>query len=254
MISFIKRVFRRIRWQFYLIGVSNTSGRMIRKMYKNRIPMKNGLIIDTSNPQITNRTAATIYLNAYEKNELLAIATFLNPANPTIELGSSIGVTGVCIARRSTQPVYCIEANPELVGSITRQFELNGLPAPKVRNVAVSTSTGPLYMRRSLSSDSGTVGSPAGGDSVAVPCISLSRLVAEERIGDFNLVCDIEGSELDLLVNDARGLANCRVLIIELHRTVFDGREYQLEDIAKIIEGLGFRLMQRSEEVFAFRK
>lgn len=253
MYKFITRVIRRIGWQIYLIKVSDLSGKMIRKFYRNIIPM-NGLIFDVSNPGITNRTAATIFHKAYEKNELLFISKYLNTSLPTIEFGSSIGVTGSFIGKLSAEKIYCVEANPELITTIERQFELNKLDRHVIYNAAVSTSKNPVYLKRPGSSDTSLLVTETDGTEMIIESTSLRDILDNEHIAEFNLVCDIEGSEVDFLTNEPDSLNNCRLLIIELHQTVFNDKRYQIGDIEEIIRNLGFKLLERKEEVFAFSK
>jgi FkbM family methyltransferase len=254
MYKFLRRVFGRIKWQLYLIGVSDLSGRMIRKRFKNRIPTKGGLVIDVSNPLITNRLAATIFLGAYEKNELSFIARYLDPKIPTLELGASIGVTSVFIAKQSFCPVYCVEANPDLIPSIERQFELNKLSRFKIYNVAISAAKGAVYLRRQESSNTGMLVSDPHGSDLMIQSTSVATILAGERIADFNMVCDIEGSEVDFLLHEPESLKNCKLLIIELHQAIRDGKTWLPDDIDRLIRDIGFSLVDRKEEVFVYSK
>ena len=42
-------------------------------------------------------------------------------------------------------------------------------------------------------------------------------------IEEFDLVCDIEGAELELVKDDAGALSRCHLAIIEMHPDVFAG-------------------------------
>ena len=152
------------------------------------------MVFDVLNPQISNRTAAAIFWRAYEKNELRFISKYLNTSLPTIEFGSSIGVTGSFIGKLSSQKVYCVEANPDLIKTIERQFELNKLSSYVIYNAAISTSKKPVYLRRYRSSDTSQLVTETDGSEMVVESKSLKNILDSENIPEFNLVCDIEGS------------------------------------------------------------
>src|SRR4029079_2731442 len=57
--------------------------------------------------------------------------------------------------------------------------------------------------------------------TIRVPAITLRQLLADHQVGEFDLVCDIEGAELELVRNDADVLSRCRLAIVEIHPDVF---------------------------------
>jgi len=68
------------------------------------------------------------------------------------------------------------------------------------------------------------------------------------------LICDIEGSEIDILLNDPQSLENCELMIIEAHKVQRNNVTYTAEDIKKMIEKLNFSLIDQYSVNFVFTK
>ncbi len=82
-------------------------------------------------------------------------------------------------------------------------------------------------------------------DSKVVPCITLEELIAENRIQKYTLVSDIEGSEIEFLMEEGEALRGCQMMIIELHRGVYEGQQLEVADLRRIIvEKLNFKVVQ----------
>ena len=71
---------------------------------------------------------------------------------------------------------------------------------------------------------------------LAVPALSLSRVLAENGIGNYALIADIEGAEAGLFSHDLQALSGCKKVIIELHDTSYNGEKYLVEDLITLIE------------------
>lgn len=54
----------------------------------------------------------------------------------------------------------------------------------------------------------------------------MSSLIEKYNIEDFSLVMDIEGAEVDLLLNDIDSLIKCRLAVIEFHPMI-DPKVYE---------------------------
>ena len=47
---------------------------------------------------------------------------------------------------------------------------------------------------------------------------------------------DIEGSEIELFINDQNSLSSCRMMIMELHNVDYGGQYYSIDSMVSIIE------------------
>jgi hypothetical protein len=97
--------------------------------------------------------------------------------------------------------------------------------------------------------------SDAGTTTVAVPAYSLSEILDHYHIGDYSLVCDIEGAEAGFINGDDRSLDRCMQMIIELHETTWAGQHVSVAEMkADILERHHFRLEAQHGAVFVFSR
>jgi len=84
---------------------------------------------------------------------------------------------------------------------------------------------------------------------------TLLEIINNEKLEDFSLVCDIEGSEIELIVLDSEALKRCRDLFIELHEAEYNNIHYTPDDmLAKLVNDHGFKLFARQGAVFYLAK
>jgi len=93
------------------------------------------------------------------------------------------------------------------------------------------------------------------GEEMLVECVRLSDIIAEHIQHDFSLVCDIEGSEVELLYREPEALNRCRFAIMELHKSVLNGKVIQVDEtLRRITSELGFKLIDRNGPVVCLAK
>ncbi|WP_232064737.1 hypothetical protein [Rhodocytophaga rosea] len=72
-------------------------------------------------------------------------------------------------------------------------------------------------------------------------------------VSEFVLISDIEGAEIDYIMNDVQAFKNCRQLIVELHATEYQGKKYTINDLKKlIVDRLGFTYTDHLDDVYIF--
>jgi FkbM family methyltransferase len=152
-----------------------------------------------------------------------------------------------------------VEANPAFVPMIERNIaphvQRSSLQTT-VKNVAISPDDGESVLMVAANPFVSRVGTAADDPIVArvtVATRSLSSLVDEYGLGPIDLVCDIEGTEGDLIVRPGRsGLESCRRVIIELHGCAIDGVVYSPDDLLTILRTRwGFSVLDRKGPVAA---
>lgn len=238
-------------------------GSAIRAVSRGRIRNR-GFVVDTNNEYVSPRNVALLFWGLYERAEVVFVERFLRDDLDVVELGSSLGVVSLHIARAQGegQKLICVEANPFLTRTIRGNFNANfgSRKEAMVINRAISYD-GREEISFLLSEDNllSRMGSARDQRTARVTVTTLSGILRDYGVGDFSLVCDIEGAEAGLILKDAEALSRCRQMIIELHQTTYDGRPYSVEDLrAKIESTHGFRSIasQRTahHDVFAFEK
>lgn len=235
-------------------------GFVLRNLFFNKIRDLRWLRFrfDVSFSIVTNKTVASIFFGIYEASEKRLIQRYLKADLDVVELGSSMGLVSTHILSRlsSKRKLICVEANPYLIDVIKANLRLNdkGKHTVVVENVAINYS-GVLVNLHLTDNTTETKVSLVKNSGVEVNAVSLRSILSEQRIKDYTLVCDIEGSEIEVFKNDASALSMCRDLFIELHETKFEELFYSVNDLVELIKSHhGFELVDRDGPVCFFSK
>lgn len=151
----------------------------------------------------------------YELPERLSVRMFLDPGLAVLELGSCIGVLSCITNRMLKHPDrhVVVEANPNLIGTIQRNASRNRCRLSVV-HAALSYDVSPFFVSHNMIAS----GVYAVGTSTHVPRKTLRQLVDEFALDKFTLICDIEGSEVDLVDREGELIAErCPSIIMETH-------------------------------------
>jgi hypothetical protein len=70
----------------------------------------------------------------------------------------------------------------------------------------------------------------------------------------YQLVADIEGSELDILSRDVGALRSCQAMILELHESCRDGVTYTKDHLRQLAREAGFQVVSEYGAVVACRR
>jgi len=172
-------------------------------------------------------------LHTYEARELRMVRRFVQPGDAVVELGGCLGIVSCVTNRRLREPRrhLVVEANPEGVAALQRNRDLNHASF-LIEHCAVKAETGARFNVNTIDITSGGM-QERTGTTIEVPIKSLERLHREH--GPFDvLICDIEGSELEVFENSAELFKSYRLIIVEWHEWLIgdDGVE-RCRDIMK---------------------
>ncbi len=201
------------------------------------------------------RTKAQFYWGLYESAELRFVQKYV-PTNSTIlELGSSIGVMASFLTKfKNPRRMILVEAYPALIPLLEANLNLNGATNFKIRNAAVTSSKTDLYFTPGEDTISGQLTTNPTTGSIAVEGVRLLDLVESEGLHGYILISDVEGAELSFLLQE-NSLNNCELLVIELHQSSSNGREYSTSELTQIIiSSHGLELVDKYGDVLVFRK
>lgn len=162
--------------------------------------------------------AAALLMNEYEKEERDAVKRFLNRDLPVIELGGSIGVVACVINKALKDPTrhVVVEADPRIIPKLTANRELNHCRF-EILHRALAYNGEEIFFNTTSDTRGGGV-YVKGIGQVAVQTVSVEKLARERSFHRFTLVCDIEGSEIDLVEQEKDLLAAAvEMLILETH-------------------------------------
>jgi len=162
-----------------------------------------------------------LLMNEYEREEREAVKRFLDPSLPVIELGGSLGVVSCVINRRLRQPErhVVVEADPNLVPKLKANRELNACKF-EILNCALAYDGDEVVFATTHDTRGGGV-YVKGTGQITVKTVTLDKLARERGFTRFTLVCDIEGSEVDMVAREKDLLAAAvDTLILETHPKV----------------------------------
>jgi FkbM family methyltransferase len=185
--------------------------------------------------------AASLFWGIYESAELRFIDRYIDGAVDIVELGSSIGAVSCVIARklRADRRLICVEGNPDIIEVLKRNIANNSFDLrTKVIHGAMSYGNQGT-VRFSIGADhltSRVAQSTQALQTREVPEVTLDRVLRQNEIKVYDLVCDIEGGELAILRSDAGALDRCRTCIIELHNMHENGAIMTPQAMVSLIE------------------
>lgn len=206
-----------------------------------------------------SKVRAMIFWGFYEAAEMRLIQQYLPKNIPVVELGSSLGIVSstAISCLNSNTPYTCVEANPYLKEYIDFNIKKHN-PAKtnfSILSAAIAYNTNG-FIEMSISknnTESSIINSAdyANHQTTKVKAITLGEIINEP----YTLICDIEGAEIDVMRNDAEALKNCKHLFIELHKTKYQDKNYNVNDLKNIITSeLGFKLAIADGNVFYYNK
>jgi FkbM family methyltransferase len=198
-------------------------------------------------------TVIELVTNQYEAAERKAIAKYLRRNLPVIELGGSMGVvscvTNKLLQRRSAHVV--VEANPLAIPHLEHNRNLNGCHF-EIVNKAIAYGVDSVTYRPSTSLLGNSITAEGDSPAVTVKAVRLEDLVREHGFDRFNLICDIEGLEFELVWHESEVLRHVDVLIMETHAR-FIGADKCREMIARLKE-IGFRMVKEIDFVIVLQQ
>lgn len=229
---------------------STPVGTAIGLAFGERIPFR-GEWVDTSFAAVTPEVKGMLFWRLYETGEVQFIHRYLGSSLDVVELGGSIGAVSRHILRElgaspDARRLVIVEANPDLLDVLAK----NAGTQATILHRAIAYGTPSVSFNISSSSLGGSVGGDSGR-LVTVPTTTLAEILATAGLGDYALVCDIEGAEHALFANEAEALRRCKRIIIELHD--FEGAT--AASLARSLEkDHGFRKLASRGPVYAFTR
>lgn len=192
--------------------------------------------------------AAAIRLGLYERAERFMAATFYDGTRDVVELGASMGVISCQLAsgRKPGVRLIAVEAEPTLARRARRNLELNCFTDVHVANRAIDYSGAQTV---GFSGGLGLAGRLSQSGNLQVPASTLSDILDEYAVGEFDLVMDIEGAEDAVLRAEGDALRRCRRMLVE-----FDSDHLDAEGTPPLLAELGFRMIYRHESCAAFER
>lgn len=217
-----------------------------------------GLRFSVDSPEIGTAVKTRFLFGRYEEPERDAMRRFLDPALPVVELGGSVGVVACLTNRRLADPSrhVVVEANPGLIPLLERNRDRHGR-AFTVLNRALAYGADEVsfflspYFLGSRTRPHHKAHLRAAEREIRVPATTLAAVLDAHGFDRCTLVCDIEGSERELIANEGETLRQrVATFMLETHE-YFLGAD-AVRDMVARVEALGFRRLYERDGTMAF--
>lgn len=191
--------------------------------------------------------------NKYEAAERRAVARYLRRELAVVELGGSMGVVACVTNRLLNNPAahVVVEANPLVIPQLELNRTLNRCQF-EIVNRAIAYGMDSVTFRPSSNVCGSSITEPGDQPPVTVATAQLGNLVRERGFGRFNLICDIEGLEYDLVCHDSEVLKNADTIIMETHARFIGDDKCAL--MMNKLQGLGFTVVKEIGFVVVLRQ
>lgn len=144
----------------------------------------------------------------------------------------------------------CLEANPSLIKTLEENVLCNSSHLNcSVVNGAIAYEHETVDCEVSPDNQVSSLQSSEGSNTVSVKAVGLRDCLSGQP---YQLVCDIEGAEADILAHDEASLSNCQLAIIELHKTRCDQTDITVDELADGFRRTGMKQIDNYGDVFVF--
>jgi FkbM family methyltransferase len=209
----------RLRWYRLRFEMDNWLVGKAVELTGNRVRM-HGLKFSVDNPLVTTRHKSTLFFGRYEIDEVELARRYLDPDLPLVELGGSIGVVACVTNRLLRRPDrhVVVEASPVLLPTLEANRVMNGCRFT-IEHAALAYNSETIDFPVEGHFLHGRVGgSDESAHVVSVRTVTLAKILEKYDFEMINLVCDIEGAEVELVEHEPDVLrGRVKTIVLETH-------------------------------------
>jgi FkbM family methyltransferase len=198
----------------------------------------------------------SLIADEYEYPERQTIKKYLNPQQPVVELGGCLGVVS-CIANRlldRPRKHIVVEASPRFAKIIGANAARNKCDLVLVNAaIAYGCESVTFWVNPALPYSSALTPIHAGCRKITVPTTTLKVLCEQFSIETSSLICDIEGQEYEMVMNELPILSeHFSSLILETHPRII-GRD-KTDQMLAALSTSGFKILEIQDDVYVFKR
>ena len=187
----------------------------------------------------------------YEGPERFAAKRYIRRDIPVVEFGGSLGVVSCVVNRRLKNPRHhvVLEANPQILPTLLENRNRNRCSFEILHGAAGGVGKSVrIYIGDSALTSSANA---TAAESVEVPAFTLADILQARGFGRCALLCDIEGSEIEIVRTEMDTLrSRVEVFIVEFHPSI-NGSE-TVEEARLRLRDHGFKEVWHQQDVFAY--
>jgi len=181
----------------------------------------------------------------YERPERDAVRRHIQAEWPVVELGGCIGVVA-CVTNKllkNAEAHVVLEANPLAISSLKSNRDRNRCSF-KILNRALAYGSDTVTFQPTLNFWGNSLDHNGGQPPVTVPATQLSQILDDQGFEKFALICDIEGYEFELVMQEPDALSKAALIILEVHPHMIG--EDKVETLLSKLADMGFKTIDRS--------
>lgn len=210
---------------------------------------RHGIRLHLDHEAMTDPLTRKVFDYSYESSERWFVSRYLPRDIDVVELGTGIGFVACYIANHihDDRTMVTLEANDGLTDIVEMNRETNGVDFELVNAAYHPSEKSVSFQVRDVVTGSSTYHE---GRTVTVEAVSLADLTTMRDIDTFALICDVEGSEVDLVRSELEFVErHCPLFIVETH-TVYDGA---VEEVRTSLADSDFELVETHGSVHVYR-
>jgi FkbM family methyltransferase len=191
----------------------------------------------------------------YEAPEADMVRKYLSIGMNVIELGGCYGIISALIQKQIGPDAkhIIVEADPSLAKICAANANLDNTDNGAELVIAAVDYSGEkkiTFAKGQNAHDGHIAGNGEPGFSVSTT--TLAKQVKKLPENEYILVCDIEGAELELSINEKAALSQVYLLILETHADIYPRKKLDYEEMQKNIENAGLTEIEKSGAVVCF--
>lgn len=189
----------------------------------------------------------------YEEFERRAVMQYADREHPVIELGGCIGAVACITNRVLKHPAshVVVEANP-IVLPLLKENRIINQCSFEILHAAIAYGHNSVMFSPSRDLRASSLYVPDAGRPVAVRALQLRTIVSEKNYERFTLICDIEGHEYDLVLNEPDVLQKVSTLILEIHAGLIG--KAKTDQMLQRLSELGFYVVAEESSVIVMKR
>ncbi len=222
-------------------------GRLVE--FRGNVVHLNGCRFRLDSPLFTTAFKSRFILGRYERKERRVVRRWLNPSLPVIELGGSIGVVACITNKKLTHPEkhVVVEANPQLIPLLAANRDLNACSFRILNKALGYAEESMIFYAHERFSSGGTT--RVTDRPISVSATTLAEIFADAKFEHANLICDIEGAEVELIAHELETISKkVFQFIVEVHPSIVG--EEAIHHLRIEIEAVGFRRIRTSVDPY----
>ena len=193
----------------------------------------------------------------YEAAEAQLVLRHLPADRPVIEFGGSLGIVSALVRTRLQADVaqVVVEANPDVFATMEANIRRQpGGAGTEIVHAALAYGTETVTFTVSDNVHASSLDGRRTGREVTVPVVTLAECLDRLKASGVTLIADVEGAEIDLLLNERDALRRIDLALVEIHEDALAARGYDAAWFVERMRAAGLDEVDRCEATLAFAR